>query len=140
MFNGKVGDLATEMNDNNELPLTKTNEFEGDLYLLTDRTSFSAASSFAATFRCYGLGIIIGEATGGTKTFFGTNIPVDMKHSDLILAVSTTKNYTTCFTPDENEPIVPDVEVSPSVLDRINDSDQMLYYTLRLIKKINKGK
>jgi len=138
LFNGEVGTLATEMNSNNELGRTEENEFSGDLYLLTDRTSFSAASSFAATFRCYGLGIIVGEPTGGTKTFFGNSITIELKHSDINLRIGTVKNYTTCFTENEDEPIIPDVEVSPSVLDRINDSDQTLYYTLNLIKKIKK--
>ncbi len=45
------------------------------------------------------------------------------------------KNYTTCFTKDENDVIIPDVEVSSSVLDRINDSGQTLFYTLRLSKR-----
>jgi C-terminal processing protease CtpA/Prc len=106
--------------------------------LLTDRRSFSAASSFAATFRCYGLGIIIGEPTGGTRTFFGNSIPIRLKYSSIILNISTIKNYTTCFTEDENEAIIPDVVATTSVLDKVNKSDQTLYYTLRLIKKLSK--
>ena len=136
LFNGELGTLSTEVNENNEIAETQDHEFKGDLYLLTDRKSFSAASSFAATFRCYGLGVIVGEPTGGTKTFFGNSAYFSLTHSNLSLSVGTAKNYTTCFTEDENEAIIPDIEVRQSVVDRVNNSDQTLFYTLRLIKKM----
>ena len=140
LFEYEVGTFVTDAGNKIEMPITKDNEFKGDMYLLTDRTSFSAASSFAATFKCYGLGTIVGEPTGGTKVFFGNAISIKMKYSKLSLRVGTNKNYTTCFSEDENEAIIPDFPASASVLDRINDSDLMLYFTLRLIKKIKKAR
>ena len=45
--------------------------FKGNLYLLTNKTSFSAAATFAGVFKELKLGTIIGEETGGTIAYYG---------------------------------------------------------------------
>ena len=42
----KIGTIVKEESFFNEVPETKSSEFVGDLYLLIDRSSYSAASSF----------------------------------------------------------------------------------------------
>ena len=45
--------------------------FSGNLFLLTNKTSFSAAATFAGLFKELKLGTIIGEETGGTISYYG---------------------------------------------------------------------
>jgi hypothetical protein len=54
-----------------EKPANNALRFTGDLYLLANKTSFSAAATFAGVFKELQLGEIIGEETGGTIAYYG---------------------------------------------------------------------
>lgn len=129
--------MIIEDDFHNEPPLKYDHEFTGDLYLLTDRSSYSASSLFAATFKCYSLGLIIGEQTGGTKIFYGNPIGEALPHSAIYFNCATTKIFATCYN-EHNEGITPDIEVGQSIFQRIKDYDNQLNYAVRIIKKINK--
>lgn len=136
------GDYDTFVDEDaffNEAPQTETNEFYGDTYLLIDRRSYSAASSFASTFQCYNMGMIIGEPTGGTKIFRANAFYKTLPNSRNRLMLSTTKLYTACFN-EENQPITPDIEVIPTINERIHKIDSQLNMALMIIKKIQKRK
>jgi len=134
-----IGTMIKEVDFFNEEPRTEKNEFNGDLYLLTDNRSFSASSSFAATFRCYQMGLIIGQETGGTKVFHANSISSKLDHSNLICVMATTRDYTACFY-EEDEGIVPDIEVKQSVPGLVAKRDAVIDYTLHLIKKVKQLK
>lgn len=134
-----VGTRVQETNFYNEEPETKVFEYKGEVYLLTDKRSYSASSSFAATFRCYGLGLIIGEETGGTKIFYANSIGKVMPHSGLYGSVATTTKFTTCFNaPDEG--IQPDLLAKPTIPQLVAQQDVALNYALLVIKKRKKLK
>lgn len=131
----KVGKVVIDEAIFNELKITKENEFRGKVLLLTDRRSFSASSSFAATFRCYELGTIIGEETGGTKIFHANSIYQPLSNSQQYIGVATVVDFTACFTEFPDEGIEPDIEVIPSLLERVNGFDSQLQYCKLLIRK-----
>ncbi len=136
------GTLDTYVDENmffNESPITESHEFDGDCYVLIDRKSYSASSSFASTFQCYSMGILIGEPTGGTKIFRANAIAESLPRTGLWVRSSTTQLFTACFS-QEDEPVLPNVEVIPTVLDRVHEVDSQLNTALMLIKKIQKGK
>ena len=123
----------------NEEPIVENFEYTGDTYLLANRISYSAASSFASTFQCYSMGPIIGEPTGGTKIFRANDMYKKLSKYNMIAAVATTKLYTACYL-EEDEPVMPNIEVVPTVLDRIHDADSQLNYTMMYIKKVQRSK
>lgn len=123
----------------NEAPITENHEFNGDCFLLIDRKSYSASSSFASTFQCYSMGYIVGEPTGGTKIFRANAMTKMLPKSNFILRMSTTKLYTACFL-EENESVLPNVESVPTMLDRIHNVDSQLNTALLVIKKLQKAK
>ena len=130
-------DLGTYLNESasfNEEPITEKSEFNGDVYLLTNRDSYSAASSFASTFQCYSMGIIIGEETGGTKIFRANPIFIYLNSSEITVRMSTTKLYTACYN-DEFQGVTPNIEYSPSIYELISGADTQLLYAQRIIKK-----
>lgn len=137
VFEKEPGSFVTEELLFNEPPKEMFHEFSGDLYLLIDRRSFSASSSFAATFRCYQLGAIIGSETGGTRIFHANSIYKELKHSKVKCTMATTRLYTPCFY-EEDEGIKPDLEVKPTIQTLVAKSDIVLNHTLRVIDKIKK--
>lgn len=52
-------------------PQNKNLRYNGNLFLLTNNTTFSAAATFAGIFKELELGTIIGEETGGTIAYYG---------------------------------------------------------------------
>lgn len=136
ILNGPIGSMSFESDFYNESPQEKQHEYDGDIYVVIDRRSFSAASSFAATVKCYQMGLLIGEETGGTSVFHANSIYEELYHTQLITSVATTTAYTTCFNnPDEG--IKPDLKFSPSILDLSNDHDSMVRFTELVVKKIS---
>lgn len=93
-----AGSFVTESSFFNIEPHREDYEFTGDCYLLINRDSYSAASSFASTFQCYQMGPIIGEETGGTKIFRANAITEKLNKTGILISLSTTKLFTTCFT------------------------------------------
>lgn len=120
-----------------EKPKSQNNEFSGTLLLLTDRYSYSAASSFAAAFKCYKMGYIIGTETGGTQVFPASSVSGILLNSKLPIRISTTQNITTCAE-EELSGITPDIVFKPSIIDLSNNFDSQLNYTLRVIKQTKK--
>lgn len=62
--------------------------FNGELYVLVNNRTFSAATDFATIIHDNSLGIVVGEPTGGAPSAFGDLILVDVPNSKFILAVS----------------------------------------------------
>ncbi len=123
----------------NEMPEEKTNEYDGYLYLLTDRKSYSASACFAATFKCYQLGTIIGEETGGTNIFYANSLRQELFNTNIIFSVSTVKDFTTCFDIDNpHHGITPNIPFTPSVIDELNEFDSQLNFTKMVIRKVKK--
>lgn len=134
-----VGTVVKEAEFFNELPKKMPTEFQGDVFLLIDKTSYSASSSFAATFRCYQLGLLIGEETGGTKVFHANSISEKLQHSGLYCFMATNRNYTACFL-EEDEGIQPDLPVTPTIPQLVAKQDVALNYAMLVVKKVKKMK
>lgn len=139
IINGSIGTFKTENNIFIEDKRELRNEFRGDTYLLTDRISFSAASSFAATFRCYELGTIIGDETGGTRIFHANAFSGLLGNSKISYGMSSTKLYTSCPS-SEMDGVEPDVQFKPSILELSSGFDSHLNFAKLVVKKINRKK
>ncbi len=135
VIKGKLGSYVEEESFYNVIPETKNYEFIGDCYLLTDRKSFSASSSFASTFQCYNMGLIIGEPTGGTKIFRANAFARKLTWTHFRVRVSSTKLYTTCYDL-EDQVVTPNVEVKNKVIDLVHKNDTQLNTALWLIKEV----
>ena len=85
------------------------------------------------------MGAIIGEVTGGTKIFRANAIQKQLPKSRVVVSMSTTKFYTTCYN-QELEGVLPTVENSPSIFEIIADVDTHLIFVQQLIKKVQKRK
>ncbi len=136
---GEIDTYVEESAFFNEPPIVEEYEFSGDCYVLIDRKSYSASSSFASTFQCYNMGVLIGEPTGGTKVFRANPMFKSLPKTGLGIVMSTTKFFTACYNED-NEPVQPNLEVLPSISDRVDGVDVQLNTTLKLIKEVQEKK
>jgi len=64
-------------------PSSNPLRFNGSVYLLTSRVTFSSASSFAAAIKDFGIGILVGEETGGIFPHFGDVISFQLPSSKI---------------------------------------------------------
>lgn len=88
--------------------------FSGNVYLLTSNKTYSAANSFAWTFKVCGIGSVIGEETGGMNVSFGDYLSYTLPISGLKCSISMKRFWH--FRADENNihGVIPDICVPAS--------------------------
>ncbi len=112
--------------------------FSGRTYLLTDNGSFSMSAIFAAMFRDYKAGTILGYETGGLPQTFGGPYHFTLKNSRIPCAVSWTEDLPAKPWPgDQEHGVIPDVPLSEKTLaDFKTEQDPVLAFTLRYVKTV----
>ena len=108
------------------------NKFKGKVYFLTSHYTFSSAHLLANTAKCYFIGTLIGQETGGINHSFGEPIPMPLPISGLILYVSH-KEYINPCSVDEMRGVVPDIEIDPIIGLSGDERDYVLDETVKLI-------
>lgn len=101
--------------------------FKGKVYMLINQGTFSSASLMAATFKCYKMGTLIGQKTGGTQIFFDEPIDFKLKNTKLRFLVSNQVNYCPCAR-DWNNGIIPDIIIPFKMTDKIDGIDTEIEY------------
>ncbi|MBQ7776446.1 MAG: hypothetical protein IJ379_11065 [Lachnospiraceae bacterium] len=91
----------------------KQQVFDGELYVLTNVKTYSAAMDFAMLIADNDLGTIVGEASGNLPDSYGDIVYFQMPNSKLMLCVSHKRWYRIDQT-KSGEPIMPDYEVESS--------------------------
>ncbi len=88
--------------------------YTGNVYLLTSNKTFSAAGSFAWTFKECGMGKVIGEETGGMNVCYGDIVMYTLPISKLRSSISLKRFWQ--FRANENDihGTIPDIEVPAS--------------------------
>lgn len=108
-------------------PHDKRSRFKGNMFLLTDNTTFSAAATFAGLIREMKAGVIIGEETGGTTVYYGDFWYHGMPNSGLQFYVSP-KRFIQYGGTSPDKGVIPDFSVS-------NINGSIIEFTYDLIKK-----
>lgn len=110
IWRAKDGELA-EVKKKFTKPFKGSKQFQGEVILLNDVSTFSAGSMLAAMFKDFDMGTIIGRPTGNISSFFANNIMRGrLSRSRLPIEVSTSYNVR----PNEDESlrsVQPDVYV-----------------------------
>ncbi len=106
-------------------PQNSNLRFNGNLFLLTNNTSFSAAATFAGLFKELKLGTVIGEETGGTIAYYGDFWFMKTPNSGITFYVSP-KHFIQYGGTDFNRGVIPDYIVS----DKDNSIMDFTYKTI----------
>jgi len=114
----------------------RTALFNGKTWLLVDNGTFSSAASFAALFRDYAAGTIVGYETGGLPTTFGDLFVVKLSHSGITCTVSHKQFLPPKPRPgDDRHGVLPDIPLNRSLLAPYHgQADPVLAYTLAVIR------
>jgi len=107
--------------------------FNGNVYVLTSIETFSSGTQLAALIKDYKLGIIIGQETGGIPSCFGDHFDFVLRNTKTSIKVS----YKWSLRPSgvyDNQGIIPDIILNPSLTDILTDKDKEMNYTLDYIK------
>ena len=115
----------------------RSNNFRGNVYVLTGHKSFSAASLFATLVYAYKRGEIIGQETGGSASGLngGDFIDLALSNTNLLIEIpierwiKTIPDY-----PYKNRGVVPHHIVQKNIKDEITGIDTELEYTFKLIE------
>ncbi len=133
IFSSKKGSIASY-----ELkpfkPRNNSLLFKGNVYLLTSEYTFSAAVDFASAFKCYRMGTIIGEETGGLTSCFIDLFHFKLPNTNMSAGVSVKKNTNACGK-DDGHGVLPDHHVEPSMNDLEKGVDTAMEYTKDIIRK-----
>lgn len=104
---------------------SKNHLFNGKVFLLTDRNSYSMSGMFAAILKDYNRATIVGEETGGLANPHGSNVKITLPHSKFNFTVSTSRAYRPSGIFD-NRGVIPDIQVPYDVLTRANNIEDLL--------------
>ena len=116
--------------------------YTGRAFLVVDNGTFSSAAGFAAMFRDYSVGTIIGYETGGLPVCFGDMYPTRLANSGIYCGVSWKQFFGPKPRPgDDEHGVIPDVPMTAELLRAYQDEDDpVLAYTLDYVKKTRSGR
>ena len=114
--------------------IVRSNQFRGNVYVLTGPRTYSASSMFAAMIKCYSDASIVGEETGMPKTGNADLSRVKLPYSGMYLYTSLSIYFLPCAEND-HDGVKPDYEVPLTRQDLVDDNSKYLDFTIELIKQ-----
>jgi len=114
-------------------PAYNPHRFDGRVFLLIGRQSFSASTVFSSLVKCYKIATLIGEETGDPTTLYADSIMFILPNSRVEAGVASKLLVCACGKPD-GRGVIPDYEVKQKPEDTAKGVDMVLQFTLNLIK------
>lgn len=115
-----VPDMNLTLPSNNKL------RFVGNVFLLTDKTTSSAAATFAGIFKELKIGVIIGEETGGTIRYYGDYWDISTPNTAITFCIAP-KRFIQYGGIDLDRGVIPDYLVR-------NNEDSIINFAYNMIK------
>ncbi len=116
---------------------SKKNAFQGQLYILTNGNSFSAAGEFASFMR-HGTGaVFIGEEVGGNKfqATAGVSYTVILPHSQQKVSIPLVVYKMNVNAENDGHGVKPDHRVRNTIEDELEGKDRVMDYAIDLAKR-----
>lgn len=115
------------------------NKFEGRMYLLIDGGSFSASSIISSNLKGSRRATFVGEETGGAfnGTVAGQMPIIELPNSKIKMRVGLMKIAAHYKTEEIGRGIRPDIEIIPTLEDKISKNDPETNWILQNIKREN---
>lgn len=129
------GKYYYKTSENKAKPLPE-NRFRGKMYVLIDGGSFSASSILSSNLKGSGRATFVGEETGGAfnGTVAGQMPTVELPNSKVKIRVGLMKIAAHFKTDEEGHGIRPDIEIIPTLEDKISGNDPEMNWILENIK------
>jgi len=120
ILNSDLNTFADVLN-NYHVPDKQVSKYKGNVFLLVDHRSFSAAVVFASIFRHYKLATIVGRETGGRIDFFSDAVDIELPKTKLISTIPTASLTLHGDLPSRG--LIPDIIVDIKVHDFLSGND-----------------
>ncbi len=135
----KEGDKYYYYTNENKVKPLREDRFKGKMYVLIDGGSFSASSIISSNLKGSKRAIFVGEETGGAfnGTVAGQMPIIELPNSHVKLRVGLMKIVAHYKTEEVGHGIRPDIEITPTLADKINGNDPEMNWILEDINKIN---
>ncbi|MBX2961456.1 MAG: hypothetical protein KF687_03030 [Cyclobacteriaceae bacterium] len=114
-------------------PKNPTFKFNGNVFLLTSAYTFSSANMLANAFKCFEMGTLVGEETGGVLEAFGDVIPYKLPNTKLEGGCSYKKFVHPCYD-GEIHGVRPDISILPTDDDVRQGRDAVLDYVRQTVR------
>ena len=115
-------------------PVELEHEYRGQIILVTDEVSYSAAATLAAVIKCHDMGIVVGQATGGTRIFQAYTHEQYHPKTRFRTSVATSLIFTACSgfedQPGNFEGVIPHITLERSLEDVLDERDVEMEYIL----------
>ncbi len=129
----KIGECCYYSSHDTIMPSTKWNMFNGNIFVLINENSYSAAAIFANTIISYSIGIGIGEETNQKTTFYFNNNVEYLPNTKLPVPISSGKLIMPHAKAGRG--VIPNYIVVDTDDNLDVKSDVVLNFTLKLIQK-----
>lgn len=115
------------------------NRFKGKMYVLIDGGSFSASSIISSNLKGSKRAVFVGEETGGAfnGTVAGQMPIIELPNSHVKIRIGLMKIAAHYKTDEEGHGIRPDIEIIPTLEDKINGNDPEMNWIMNDIKQTN---
>lgn len=131
-FEGKSDKMYGE-----ELIYPLENRFKGNVYFLIDGNGNSTTGHFMSLVKAHGLGTIIGEELGSNQFCTAGQTLCRLKNTKLVVSIANNTHVSTATQLPDNKGILPDIYVTQSIEEYLNNKDVVKERALRLIKEKN---
>jgi len=125
---GTITTFPEEINTPEENQL----RFEGQLYVLTSKNTFSAGTLFSVVIKDNEIGTIVGEETSDNPTMYACIMIFELPNTKINIQNSAQYSIRPAGF-DDQRGVLPDFKVVPTYDDYINNFDRVLNYTYWLI-------
>lgn len=128
----KSGDIVTlELSE--QMPPNNPHKFNGRVFVLVGRQSFSASTVFSSLVKCFKIATLIGEETGDPTTLYADSIMFKLPNSQIEAGAASKLLICACGKAD-GRGALPDYEIKQKPEDTAKGIDTTLQFTLNLIK------
>lgn len=134
----EAGDLWVTNGDFLLMPhQTNSPTFYGNVFVLVDGLTFSAASILASYLQSSGRARIIGEESGGFSNAVtgGRSVSFQLKQTGIHFSIPPLQTFFELDSPDEDRGVRPDHPVYPSIMDLVEENDPVMDFAIKKAKK-----
>jgi C-terminal processing protease CtpA/Prc len=105
--------------------------YKGNVFILTNKKTFSAAVSLAAVAKCYDFATIVGEETDGRITSYTSLVTVPLSIPSIQFGVAHRKVINACSSIDSSAGLTPDIYIKKTHESILSEKDIVLEYFLK---------
>jgi hypothetical protein len=133
-FLEKPPGTITEFPKEEVFPPENENRFEGNLYVLTSHSTYSAGTVFSSIIKDNNIGVIVGEETSDNPSIYACIMLFELPNTKINIQNSTEYSLRPAGYDDQHG-VLPDFRVKTNFSEFLNGTDKIMNYTYWMINE-----